>query len=170
MKFDSLLSTPYKSGGMCLGCVRYTVEATLVGRLDGASTIGVVRDKSGRANGVGGFGNLNLYHARLVLQAVSDVTSHELDYKANGVAAKGDAGRPLSPADTEPGRVRRAAAAFGDPGENDGVSVGFGAANEAPQDESTKGKGNSPDGLLFNVKFDTDRPTSKRPSPCQADF
>ena len=36
-QFDSLLSTPYKAGGMCLGCTRYTVTATLVGRLDGVA-------------------------------------------------------------------------------------------------------------------------------------
>lgn len=34
-QFDSLLSTPYKAGGMCLGCIRYAVTATLVGRIDG---------------------------------------------------------------------------------------------------------------------------------------
>jgi len=30
--------------------------------------------------GVGGFGNLNRYNARLVLQSVSDVVTQEIDY------------------------------------------------------------------------------------------
>ena len=33
-QFDSLLATPYKKGGMCLGCNKFEVTATLVGRLD----------------------------------------------------------------------------------------------------------------------------------------
>jgi hypothetical protein len=156
-QFDSLLSTPYKSGGICLGCIRYTVEATLVGRLDASGTTGVVRDSSGKTTGVGGFGNLNLYRARLVLQAVSDVTSHEIDYKAKAVAARDEAAGATSPGDTDTGQVQRSAAAFGAPGEDNGVLVGFGGANEASQDESAKGRGDSPDGLIFNARFDMDR-------------
>src|SRR5882672_5060880 len=34
--FDNFLATPAKVNGLCLGCVKYTVAATLVGRLDGA--------------------------------------------------------------------------------------------------------------------------------------
>ena len=74
-QFDSLLSTPYKAGGMCLGCIRYTVTATLVGRIDGVKEAGVVRDNSGKFISANGYGNLNLYRARLVLQTVSDVGS-----------------------------------------------------------------------------------------------
>ncbi len=34
-QFDSLLATPYKSL-TCLGCMKYTVTATLTGRIDGS--------------------------------------------------------------------------------------------------------------------------------------
>ena len=33
-QFDTLLSTPFKGDGMCLGCGRYTVTATLIGRAE----------------------------------------------------------------------------------------------------------------------------------------
>jgi hypothetical protein len=49
-----------------VGCVRYTVAATLVGRIDGTATPGVVRDNNGKFTGLNGFGNLNGYSARLV--------------------------------------------------------------------------------------------------------
>jgi hypothetical protein len=87
-QFDSLLSTPYKAGGMCLGCTRYVVTATLVGRLDGVKDAGIARDSSGKVIGANGFGNLNLYQARLVLQSVADVSSHEIDYSNLGPPMK----------------------------------------------------------------------------------
>ena len=44
------------------------------------------RDKAGKIVGFGGFGNMNAYPARLVLQSVSDVTPKEIDYsKADAV-------------------------------------------------------------------------------------
>src|ERR1700692_4539770 len=42
-QFDALLAAPNKGNGMCLGCGRYAVSATLVGRLDGAAP-GLKRD------------------------------------------------------------------------------------------------------------------------------
>src|ERR1700688_1371869 len=39
-EFDSLLSASAKASGMCLGCVRSKVAATLVGRLDGVKDAG----------------------------------------------------------------------------------------------------------------------------------
>lgn len=152
---DSLLATPYKSSAVCLACPRYFVSATLVGRLDGVSIAGVRRDKSGKLIGVDGFGNLNLYRARLVLQAVSDVMPHEVDYSANGAATKGDSRRAGAPATAD--QLRRAAAAFGKPGEDNGVDVSFGVANEVPPDDGAKGKGDSPDGILFLTTFDMGR-------------
>jgi hypothetical protein len=92
-QFDSLLSTPYKAGGMCLGCVRYTVTATLVGRIDGVKEAGVVRDNSGKFVSANGYGNLNLYRARLVLQTVSDVSAHEIDYSKVSSITKDDSAR-----------------------------------------------------------------------------
>jgi len=88
--FDSLLSTPHKIAGMCLGCNKYAVTATLVGRIDGVAKAGVTRDKSGKIIGIDGFGNLNGYPARLVLQSVSDVSPVELDYSKSDPYAKDD--------------------------------------------------------------------------------
>ena len=87
--FDTLLSTPAKTNGMCLGCVKFTVTATLVGRLDGAQGTGLTRDSGGTVTGISGFGNLNRYSARLVLQSVSEISSQEIDYAKGGTAVFG---------------------------------------------------------------------------------
>lgn len=170
-QFDSLLSTPAHTNGVCMGCVRYMVVAFLVGRLDAGGT-GIVRNKDGKVVGVDGFGNLNSYNARLVLQSVSNVSPEEIDYSKNAVQAKSDSqesqgGDPVAAAHQTarafPARspaanqIERAAAAFGKPGEDNGVEVGFGTANEVTKDEGAKGSHNSPDGLLFNCTFDVDR-------------
>ena len=94
-QFDSLLSTPHKGAAMFLGCNRYEVTATLVGRLDGVEDAGVRRDAAGKIVGVSGFGNLNGYKARLVLQSVSEVTPQEADYTKSDAITKSD-----SPPDT----------------------------------------------------------------------
>lgn len=153
-RFDTLLSTPYKSSAACLGCMRYTVTATLVGRLDGTDVAGVVRDKDGKPTRLAGFGNLNLYRARLVLQSVSDVVPQEVTYPGSARAARGDS-RRVQQADPE--LLKKAADAFGGPGEANGVDIGFHLVNEVPPDEGLKGSVDSPDGLLFNVSFDMDR-------------
>jgi hypothetical protein len=88
--FDSQLATPYKKGGMCLGCNRFEVTATLVGRLDAVDKAGVQRDKAGKIIGFGGFGHMNAYATRLVLQSVSDATSKEIDYSATLAITKDD--------------------------------------------------------------------------------
>ncbi len=158
--FDNLLSTPAKTGGMCLGCVKFTVTATLVGRLDGAKDTGLIRDSGGRVIGLSGFGNLNRYSARLVLQSVSEISSQEIDYAKGGVAAPDDAAsanRSFTPGSPTSDQVKRGADAFGAPGEDNGVSVGFGGANEIPKDDTAKSNASSPDGLLFNVVFDGER-------------
>jgi hypothetical protein len=170
---DSLLSTPYKTGGMCLGCIRYTVVATLVGRLDGAKEAGVLRDGAGKIVSANGYGNLNLYRSRLVLQAISDVSAHEIDYSKVSSATKDDSARESSSGDPvatahqaarafNPGsqaakQVERSAAAFGKEGEDNGVEVAFGASHEVPKSDSMRGDKNSPDGLLFNCTFDMDK-------------
>jgi hypothetical protein len=172
-QFDSLLSTPYKNGGMCLGCVRFVVTATLVGRLDGTNDTLVSRDAVGKFVGVSGFGNLNRYRARLVLQSVSDVTSQEIDYSKNEAVSKDDSQRDSAGGDPVAAahqiarafgagsaaaeQVEKAAAAYGNPGEDNGVGIGFGTANELPKNDGAKGDNNSPDGLLFDCTFDTDR-------------
>src|ERR1700732_4670998 len=60
-EFDKLLSTQVKTDGMCLGCVKFTVAGTFVGRLDGTKDAGLSRDGSGKVVGLNGFGNLNRY-------------------------------------------------------------------------------------------------------------
>jgi len=88
-QFDSLLAQHHdQSGGLCLGCPRYQVQATLVGRLDAVATAEVQRDGSGKIVGLDGFGNLNAYPARLVLESVTDVTPKEIDYSASDAAIK----------------------------------------------------------------------------------
>jgi hypothetical protein len=89
-QFDTLLSTPFKGDGLCLGCGRYTVTATLVGRLDGVAKGGIQRDKAGKITAIDGFGNLNAYSARLVLQSVSEVASQEIDYSKSATITKGE--------------------------------------------------------------------------------
>jgi hypothetical protein len=88
-EFDSLLAQRHdQTGGVCLGCPRYHVLATLVGRLDAVATAGVQRDGSGKIVGLDGFGNLNAYPARLILESVADVTPKEIDYSASDAAIK----------------------------------------------------------------------------------
>ena len=160
-EFDKLLSTQKKTDGMCPGCVKFTVAGTFVGRLDGTKDAGLLRDGGGKVVGLNGFGNLNRYSARLVLQSVSAISAQEIDYAKGGVAAPPDAtsgSRSFVAGVPTADQVKRAAAAFGAQGEDNGVSVGFGVANEIPKDDTTKSNSSSsPDGLLFDVTIDGDR-------------
>ena len=71
-EFDSALSQWHNSNnGICLGCPKYTVEATVVGRLDGVNLAQMQRDDKGNIIDVGGFGNANAYPARLLIQSGS---------------------------------------------------------------------------------------------------
>jgi len=171
-QFDSLLSTPFKSSGMCLGCTKFEVNATLVGRLDGA-VAGLTRDKTGKIVGISGFGNLNAYSARLVLQSVSEVTPQEIDYSkvasvikadptldsggSNPVAEAHKAATAFGPGNPLGNQIERAANAFGKEGDNNGVEIAFGGVNEASARSEQKGERNSPDGVLFNCIFDSSR-------------
>lgn len=159
-EFDKLLSTRAKTNGVCLGCVKYTVTATLVGRLDASKNTGLIRDSGGKVIGIGGFGNLNRYNARLVLQFVSEISSQEIDYSKGGVAFTDEAvpgGRAFKPGPTTPDQLKRAAEAYGAPGEDNGVGVGSGEVNEIPKNDSARSNANSPDGLVFDAIFDADR-------------
>jgi hypothetical protein len=158
--FDRFLSTPAKANVMCLGCVKFAVSATLVGRLDGAKETGLIRDSGGKVVGLDGVGNLNRYSARLVLQSVSEIASQEIEYARPGATTSADTApgsRSFTPGAPTADQVKRGADAFGGPGEDNGVSVGFGGANEIPKDDTRKSNANSPDGLLFNVTFDGER-------------
>ena len=75
---------------MCLGCARYEVTATFTGRLDTVDDPSLKRDSAGKIIGFGGFGNMNAYPARLVLQSVADVTPKEIDFSKNDDGTKGE--------------------------------------------------------------------------------
>ncbi|MGD0682183.1 MAG: hypothetical protein ABR990_09030 [Terracidiphilus sp.] len=164
--FDSQLAAQYHKGGMCLGCNKFEVTATLVGRLDAVEKAGVQRDKAGKIIGFGGFGHMNAYAARLVLQSVSDITSKEIDYSATLAITKDDtapeklAADPLisvrtladayAAGDKTGEMFKRAAYAFGKPNEkNTGVVIVHSAGNEAAAKYEGKAAVDSPDGLLF---------------------
>ncbi len=170
-KFDGLLSTPYKGGGTCLGCVKNEVSATLTGRVDAGATE-MRRDGAGHVLEVGGFGHLNLYRAQLVLQSVADVTAKEIDYNSkvkDVTAAAIDNSGPGNPvegmqeaekifgADSPAAKlIERAAAAYGKPGEENGVNIGFGT-NEENAKLYGVSAADSPDGVIYNCLFDPNR-------------
>jgi hypothetical protein len=150
-KFDSILSAPVKTSGRCLGCVRSTVTATLTGRLDGVDAVSLERTGS-MFTAVKGFGNLARYPARLVIQSVTNVSENDIDYSKPADLGDGNVGLSLT-ADN----LKRAAAAFGAPGDDNGVDIGFTVGNTLRPDDGIKGNGNSPDGLLLIVAMDGDR-------------
>jgi hypothetical protein len=173
-QFDSLLAAPYKKGGMCLGCNRYEVTATMVGRLDSVKDAALTRDKAGKITGFGGFGHMNAYAARLVLQSVSDVTSKEVDYsKTLAITKEDNATETVGPDPLDAARalvatytagsplraqLERAVDAFGKKNEkNTGVVILHGAGNEAADRLEDKATVDSPDGLLFTCTINTNR-------------
>lgn len=177
-QFDSLLAQPHQKGmDMCLGCTRYEVTATLTGRLDTVADASIKRDASGKIVGLGGFGNMNAYPARLVLESVSDVSPKEVDYSKSDAITKGDSSMaplpggggggefddPFATALKLAGHVQAGPAAdqaqkavgvFPKPHEQNGVSVTYGVGNEvAPDAQGTK---DSPDGVLYNCVINRD--------------
>ncbi|HLZ12738.1 MAG TPA: hypothetical protein VKP58_09140 [Candidatus Acidoferrum sp.] len=158
--FDKFLSTQAKADGLCMGCVKYSVTGTFVGRLDGTKDVGLLRDAGGKVVGIGGFGNLNRYSARLVLQSVAEISPQEIDYAKGGVAMSDSISESGSFVPESPTRdqLKHASDAYGAPGENNGVLVGLGVPNEIRKDASAKsGSANSPDGILYDAMFDSDR-------------
>jgi hypothetical protein len=172
-QFDSMLGTAVKSSS-CLGCTKYTVTATLVGRLDGVAATGASH-AGGKVSGIGGFGSMNAYAARLVLQSVSDVSAQAIDYSKSpatsddsgvggndpitiGVSAGRIAARTF-PAGSESQKVvMRAVDAYGAEGDDNGVDIGFaGLAEVDPRDGRATIK--SPDGVVYHTGFDMDRLT-----------
>ena len=174
--FDGLLSQVHNKGaGMCLGCARYQVTATLTGRLDGVADATIQRDKAGKVTGFGGFGNMNAYPARLVLESVSDVTPKEEDYTKSDAATKGDAttftgnaglddpigsaqksAAPLkgSPAGEE---VTKDVAVYGKPGEKNGVNLIYGVTSETGPSYDQAATKDSPDGVMYNCLLNLNR-------------
>jgi len=179
-QFDSLLAQPHQKGlDMCLGCARYEVTATLVGRLDTVADASIKRDASNKIVGFGGFGNMNAYPARLVLASVSDVTPKEIDYSKTDAITKGDSSMPPPPGAGGGGQfddpfasaaqlashmaanpladlARAAVAVYPKSKEQNGViAVLGGSGNEVtPDGPGTK---DSPDGVLYNCVLNRDR-------------
>lgn len=147
-KFDSILSASAKTRGLCLGCIRSTATATLIGRLDAVDAVSLERTGS-MFTAVKGFGNLARYPARLVIESVANVSENDIDYSKPADLGDGEVGLGLTADD-----LKRAAAAFGAPGEDNGVDVDFSRGNSLRPDDSAKGSGNSPDGLLLIVTMD----------------
>lgn len=97
-QFDSDLSQWHSSdNGVCLGCPKYTVQATVVGRLDGLNNADFDRDDKGNITGLGGYGNGNAYPARLVIQSVSGVTRQTVDYAKAEAEIKPKGAGPATP-------------------------------------------------------------------------
>jgi len=178
-QFDSLLSQSHNKGtGVCLGCARNEVNATLVGRLDSVADTSVKHNAAGKAVSLGGFGNMNAYPARLVLQSVTGVSAKEVDFSASDAATKGGmtpisedqgfydplaaaqkaaAGLGASPAGVS---AQKDAAVYGKPGERNGtngVFVASGIANEVSPKEEALNEHDSPDGVIYNCTFNTNR-------------
>jgi hypothetical protein len=130
-QFDSLLATPFKKGGMCLGCSRYQVTATLVGRLDGVKSATLHRDSAGKITSFGGFGHMNAYRARLVLESVSEVTPKEIDYSKAVAITKND--QAFVGGDVSGQQQNQVMNAFGNDGEHNHVMAGFGGADKDTQ-------------------------------------
>ena len=97
-QFDSQLSATYKSFALCLGCNRNEVSATLVGRLDGVIPE-IKRNAKGQIVSLHGFGNLNMYSARLVLQSVSEVSSKEVNYSKSSAVTHDEMPTPYNGGD-----------------------------------------------------------------------
>lgn len=173
--FDSLLAQNRNKGiGICLACVKNQVAATLVGRLDTVADATIKRNAQGKITDFGGFGNANIYPARLVLQSVSDVSAKELDFTAADAASKGDtqtfggssdlydpleaAGKIVAgPLAGTPAGVQgqKVIASFPKRGEKNGVTIVTSAVNEV-KDEGL-GKVDSPDGALYTLYFNQDK-------------
>lgn len=169
--FDALLTQKVKTQGMCLGCVKNDVVATLTGRFDGTLTPGLQRDAAGKVTGLDGFGNLNEYGARLVITSVTGATAKEVDYSA-AAKVSGDAnsggdkdfmGSAKKSAEAYPkgsdsaNKVQAAVAAFGGPGEQNGVVIDFSGLADVPAGEGAKAAVAYPGELLISVKFDMDK-------------
>jgi len=181
--FDSLLATPHEHGnGICFGCGRYEVSATLVGRIDGVANAALARDATGRITGLGGFGNMNAYPARLVLQSVSGVTSKEIDYsKTDYMKGKAVYKGPTTVMSshtviqdplftlqqfaqglggaTGGADIQRAAEAYGPHGSHVGVNVAisYNTTNEVSDKLEAQSGQDSPDGVIYNCAFNHSR-------------
>jgi hypothetical protein len=169
--FDALLSAKPKVTGMCLGCVKNDVTATLVGRIDGTENPGVTRDKSGAVTGLDGFGNLNQYMARMVIQSVSEVTAKEIDFSKipkiqddnqgnNGkdwVVLTRKTEESFPKGNENAATIEKAIVALTSPVPDNGVAIVYGDVAGVPDGEGAKSAKNSTDGLIATVRVDRDK-------------
>lgn len=184
-QFDSALSPSHSNGFMCLGCSKYTVQATITGRLDGVKSAEIQRANN-KITGLGGFGNMNGYPARLVIASVADVTTKEVDYAKADAAAKAAQKAPGGGQQGPPGQasgtpsfadaktaaealVSRMAAGqitslmqkdlslLPKPKEQNGINIQNGIANEVAANEGAAGAVDSPDGVIYNCVLNRDK-------------
>jgi len=182
-KFDSLLSDAHDEGnGLCMGCVQNDVTAALVGRIDGVASADITRSGS-KITGLGGFGNIGGYPARIVLQSVSGVTPAPIDYKTTDYK-KGRAitrgpttvdnthtfiGNPIVSvqryvvglAGVQGGAdIVAAGNAFPEGGKSTGngvnVSLSYNSSNEDEKYDTQSGQ-DGPDGVIYNIAFNQGR-------------
>ena len=170
-RFDAALSGPLPSRGICLGCAKSAVTATLTGRIDAVPVARMVR-AGARYSSAAGFGTLNRYRTRLVLESVSNVVEQDNDFKAASaeldVVRHTLAGDPFKIANRLPeaflngtaayGQVRRAAVVYGTPGgEPTGITLSYGAGNEDTTADDLAAAASAPGGLLIHVTLDRAR-------------
>ena len=170
-RFDAALSVPLPSRGICLGCARTAVTATLTGRIDAVPVARIVR-AGARYSTAAGFGTLNRYRARLVVESVSNVVEHDNDFQAAAAELQMVrhtlSGDPFKIANRLPeaflngtavyGQVRRAAVVYGTPGgEPTGITVSYGATGEDSEAEDVAAAAAAPGGLLIHVTLDRAR-------------
>lgn len=67
-----------RKDGVRFECDRYEITAMILGRLDGVEKAGIIEDESGKVIAVEGFGHLNRYRARLVIQSVSEIVAKDI--------------------------------------------------------------------------------------------
>ena len=170
-RFDTALSAPLPARGLCLGCAKTAVTATLTGRVDAVPVARIVRSGA-RYSSAPGFGSLNRYRVRLVLQSVSNVVEKDNDYQPASaelaVVRHTLSGDPFKVANRMPaaflngtavyGQVRRAAVVYGTPGgDNTGITVSYGPPNEDTEADDVAAAAAAPGGLLIHVTLDRDR-------------
>lgn len=184
-EFDSLLAQKHEvSDALCLGCARNQVQATLVGRLDGVADASLQRNANGKIIGLGGFGNLDAYPARLVIESVTDVTAKPIDYSASDAEVKkAESGKSAAmqgdpnQGDMEPVATAQKVAARLSPSpiltqmqadiallpatkeQNGakGVNLVYGPVNEIPASEGAPGTADSPDGVIYTCTLNRER-------------
>ena len=169
--FDAALSAPLPARGLCLGCAKTAVAATLIGRIDAVPVARVVRTGA-RYSSAAGFGTLNRYRVRLVLESVSNVLEKDNDFQPASaelaVVRHTLSGDPFKVANRMPeaflngtavyGQIRRAAIVYGAPGaEPAGITVSYGPPNEDTEAEDMAAAASAPSGLLIHVTLDRAR-------------